>query len=232
MLEVSRLTPQKRHNGARVISESKSAALFGSHRCQIQVNDDNDLFFQPLFWFRAPETATFLPCLTSIPTGNRFTVAHVLHRISRMSAQALAPFLLGLTMVSLLVLPGMRSVSQRLQMECLTAGDSRICDLRDTPRSCISSRVVSDESGGDILAWSSPAGVVVVTFAGALCVRFLGTAVVSPALAKYDAAWWRKESLEWRCCCGTLPARLVFSFAMVMVWWHWNLGCCYRPMIN
>ena len=111
-----------------------------------------------------------------IPTGNLLTVPHLLQRISSKSAHGFFPFLLGLRMASTLVLPGIKRASQRLHMECFTAGDKRTTDFRDTPRRCINRRVDSMEFC-DVFE-------VLFSVAVALSVEFWLLAV-----ARYDAAW-------------------------------------------
>lgn len=77
---------------------------------------------------------SILRALLSAPTGKRFGVLQLLHRISNSSAQDFAPFLLRFTRAAVLLRPSTRSESQRLQMVCLTLGNKRIWAFRDTAR--------------------------------------------------------------------------------------------------
>ena len=68
------------------------------------------------------------------PTGYRFEVPHAVHVVTRISAQGFLPPRLLFSTYDVDVDPGMRRISQRLQIVCFSVEDSLIWLLRDAVR--------------------------------------------------------------------------------------------------
>jgi len=86
---------------------------------------------------------------------------HVWHLRTSTSAQGFLPPRLLFSTVDVHDWPSIRTESQNLQMVCFTAGASRIRDLRDTERKCVTSRRAMPWRWGQLSAVLSVVDVVV-----------------------------------------------------------------------
>lgn len=182
------------------------------------------------------------------PTGKRFTALQEWHVITRTSAQSfLPPRLLFSTRVDE-VLPGTKIASQRLQMECFRAWESRIWPFSETDRSWDTKwRLgpnVSVESWLTELCGTLGTVFGVSVFVSCACLEWFvdsdctgpGTlfsvvAVVVPnpwseqAFMRSVAAWWRYDIRQYKCRCETPMAffsAFIFCFIWSKIWWRGN----------
>lgn len=122
-------------------------------------------------------------------TGNRFSRPHVLHLMTRTSAQGFFPFLLLFSTVLEHVFPSTRIVLQNLQMVRFMSGLIRIIVLRVTSRRSVTSRRDTPwTSTASLLcppdACSEDAGIIT---GGSSALRGAGASCC--AVARYVAAW-------------------------------------------
>jgi hypothetical protein len=148
--------------------------------------------------------------------GNRFSHPHVVHFRTSISAHGFFPPLLRFSTSFVHVDPSIKSVSQRLQMVCLMAGEILICDLSDIDRRSDTNLRGAASDGGAVVAvpGTLPSSVTIACGSG-VAVDFV-VWLDDCAVARYAAAWYKYDILLCRTLFGTWTPPLVpLSFAIL-----------------